>query len=80
MDELSMDLVGVSHVEGREVDPVMDPEVVRLTALNLELAVKNLIASKCAPECVLVTADIWTHRLVAIPTRDGTVKVLVFEA
>ena len=65
--------------EGREVDVMNDPEAVRLTALNLELAVKNLIAAKCAPDCLIVTADICSHRLMAMPTADGSVKVLVFE-
>jgi hypothetical protein len=65
--------------EGREVDPITDPEVVRLTALNLELAVKNLIAAKCAPECLVLTADICTHKLMAMPTADGNIKVIVFE-
>jgi hypothetical protein len=66
--------------QGREVDPFTDPEVVRLLALNLELAIKNLVGSKASPECLVLTADICTHRLMAMPTADGDVKVLVFES
>ncbi|MHA2379058.1 MAG: hypothetical protein ACXADO_01135 [Candidatus Thorarchaeota archaeon] len=69
----------VNPTEGREVDPFMDPQLVRLVAVNLELAVRNLIQSSTPPECLTVTADIGTHRLVAMPTEDGDVKVLVFE-
>ena len=65
--------------QGREVEPT-DPEVVRLLALNLELAIKNLVRSKSSPECLVLTADICTHRLMAMPTADGDVKVLVFES
>ncbi|MFX0107384.1 MAG: hypothetical protein ACFE7R_03805 [Candidatus Hodarchaeota archaeon] len=65
--------------EGREVDPFTDSELVRLVALNLELAVRNLMQSKNPPECLMLTADICTHRLVAMPTADNDVKVLVFE-
>jgi len=65
---------------GREVDALNDPEIVRLTALNLELAVKNLMSSKAPPECLVLTADICTHRLMAIPTADGDAKLLVFES
>jgi hypothetical protein len=65
---------------GREVDPFTDPEVVRLTAINLELAVRNLMTAHAPPECLVITADICTHRLMAIPTADGEVKVLVFES
>ena len=64
---------------GREVDPFTDPEVVRLTACNLEMAVKNLITANAPPECLVITADIGTYKLMAIPTADGEVKVLVFE-
>ena len=64
---------------GREVDPFTDPEVVRLTACNLEMAVKNLMTANAPPECLVITADICTHKLMAIPTADGEVKVLVFE-
>ncbi len=65
---------------GREVDVLNDPEIIRLVALNLELAVKNLMSSKAPPECLVLTADICTHRLMAVPTADGDVKVLVFES
>jgi hypothetical protein len=64
---------------GREVDPFTDSETVRLVAINLELAVKNLISANAPPECLVVTADIGTNKLMAIPTADGDVKVLVFE-
>ena len=64
---------------GREVDPFTDSETVRLVAVNLELAVRNLISANAPPECLVVTADICTHKLMAIPTADGDVKVLVFE-
>ncbi len=64
---------------GREVDPFTDPEVVRLTAINLECTVKNLMAANASPECLVITADICTHKLMAVPTADGEVKVLVFE-
>ncbi|MCK5239339.1 MAG: hypothetical protein KAR33_07330 [Candidatus Thorarchaeota archaeon] len=65
---------------GREVDPFTDSEIIRLVALNLELAVRNLVGSATPPECIVLTADICTHRLVAMPTSDGDVSVLVFEA
>ncbi|MBN2229322.1 MAG: hypothetical protein JW779_06975 [Candidatus Thorarchaeota archaeon] len=65
---------------GREVDPFTDSEVVRLTAINLELAVKNLMTANAPPECLVITADICTHKLMAVPTADGEVKVLVFES
>ena len=65
--------------EGREIDPLEDPEMVRLVAVNLELAVKNLIDSKAPLECLTLSANICTHRVTAIPTADGGVKVLVFE-
>ncbi len=64
---------------GREVNPT-DPEVVRLLALNLELAIKNLVRSISSPECLVLTADICTHKLMAMPTADGDIKVLVFES
>jgi hypothetical protein len=64
---------------GREVDSFTDPEVVRLTAINLECAVRNLMMANAPPECLVITADICTHKLMAIPTADGEVKVLVFE-
>ncbi|MBD3408020.1 MAG: hypothetical protein GF411_18010 [Candidatus Lokiarchaeota archaeon] len=64
---------------GREVDIYNDPKVVRLVALNLELAVKNLMASHNPPECLVLTAEICTHRLFAMPTKNGDVKVIVFE-
>ena len=65
--------------EGRAVDPFTDSEQLRLVALNLELAVRNLICSQTPPKCLVLTADICTHRLVAMPTENGDVKVLVFE-
>ncbi len=64
---------------GREVDPYNDPETVRLVALNLELAVRNLMQSATPPECIVLSADICTHKLLAIPTADGDVSVLVFD-
>ena len=64
---------------GREVDPMNDPETVRLVAINLELAVRNLIRSATPPECIVLSADICTHRLIAMPTSDGDVSVLVFD-
>ncbi|NHI84053.1 MAG: hypothetical protein EAX81_07105 [Candidatus Thorarchaeota archaeon] len=65
--------------EGRAVDPFTDPELVRLVALNLELAVRNLISSQTPPDCLVLTADICSHSLVAMPDGNGDVKVLVFE-
>ena len=76
---IAMDYPAMSET-GREVDTLNDPEIVRLVALNLELAVKNLVSSKTPPECLVLTADISTHRLMALPTADGEVKVLVFES
>jgi len=64
---------------GREVDPFTDPEIVRLTAINLEMAVRNLITANAPPKCLVITADICSHKLMALPTADGEVKVLVFE-
>jgi hypothetical protein len=64
---------------GREVDPFNDPEVVRLTAMNIELAVKNLIQSKNAPDCLVITAELCGYSLQAMPTEGGEIKVLVFE-
>ncbi|TFF92538.1 hypothetical protein EU545_00620 [Candidatus Thorarchaeota archaeon] len=78
IEPLLGDIVGPE--QGREVDPFTDPETVRLVAINLELAVRNLISAKAPPECLVVTADICTHRLMAVPTADGDVKVLVFDA
>ncbi|MFW9965917.1 MAG: hypothetical protein ACFFEA_02060 [Candidatus Thorarchaeota archaeon] len=69
----------VATEEGRAVDPFTDSELIRLTAVNIELAVKNLIASSTPPECLVLTADICTHRLVAKPTPSGDVEVLVYE-
>ncbi len=69
----------VNPEEGREVDPFTDPQLVRLVAVNLELAVRNLIESNTPPECLTLTADIGTCRLVAMPTKNGDVRVLVFE-
>ncbi len=64
---------------GREVDPFTDSETVRLVAINIELSVRNLISANAPPESLVVTADIGTHKLMAIPTADGEVKVLVFQ-
>jgi hypothetical protein len=64
---------------GREVDPFTDSETVRLVAINLELAVRNLISANAPPESLVVTADIGTQKIMAIPTADGDIKVLVFE-
>lgn len=68
----------IAPESGRAVDPFADPEVVRLTAVNLELAVKNLMTASTPPECIVLTADICSHRLIARPTADGDVSVLVF--
>ncbi|MFW9801927.1 MAG: hypothetical protein ACFFFC_04715 [Candidatus Thorarchaeota archaeon] len=65
--------------EGRAVNPFTDSELIRLTAINLELAVKNLIASSTPPECIVITAELCTHRLVAKPTPSGEIEVRVFE-
>ncbi|MHA1960863.1 MAG: hypothetical protein ACW99U_11555 [Candidatus Thorarchaeota archaeon] len=70
----------MSPEEGREVDLLNDPELVRLVALNLELAVRNLITSQVSPDCCILTADICTHRLVAMPEKNGEIKVLVYDA
>ena len=64
---------------GRAVDPYSDPEIVRLVAINLELAVRNLMNSSTSPDCLVLTADICTHRLVAMPDGKGNVSVLVTE-
>jgi hypothetical protein len=64
---------------GREVDPVVDSEMIRLTALNLELAVRNLVQSREPPECLVITAELCNHRIMATPTADGDIKVIVFE-
>lgn len=69
----------VNPEEGREVDPFVDPQLVRLVAVNLELAVRNLIGSNTPPECLTLSADIGTHRIVAMPTENGDVRVLLFE-
>jgi beta-phosphoglucomutase-like phosphatase (HAD superfamily) len=69
----------ITPEQGREVDPFTDPEPVRLVAINLELAVRNLISARAPPECLVITADICTHKLMAVPTADGDVKVLVFD-
>ncbi len=67
----------ITSDEGREVDAMLD--TVRLVAINLELAVRNLMTSETPPECLMLTADICTHRLVAMPTADGKVSVLVYD-
>ena len=61
------------------MDPFTDSELIRLTAVNLELAVKNLIASNTPPECPVLTADLCTHKLVAKPTPSGEIEVRVYE-
>lgn len=63
----------------REVDPFTDPESVRLVAINLELAVRNLMNASISPECLVLTADICSHRLVAMPDGNGEVSVFVLE-
>lgn len=70
----------ISSEEGREVDPFNDSELVRLVALNLELAVRNLLTAANPPECCVLTADICTHRLVAMPDGNGDIIVRVFDA
>ena len=65
---------------GRAVDPFTDPEIVRLVAINLELAVRNLMSSNAPPNCLVLTADICTHRLIAMPDGNGDVSVLVSES
>ena len=65
--------------EGRLVDPFEDPEHIRLTALNLELAAKNLLSANVSPDCLVITADLCTHRLVAAPNADGEISVMVYE-
>ena len=69
----------ITSDECREVDPMLDSATVRLVAINLELAVRNLMTSATPPECLVLTADICTHRLVAMPTADGEVSVLVYD-
>ena len=64
---------------GREVDPFNDPEIVRLTALNIELAAKNLVQSKYPPRCLVITAELCEYTLQARPTDDGEIKVLLYE-
>ncbi len=69
----------VTTDEGRLVDPFEDPEHIRMTALNLELAVKNLLSANVAPDCLVLTADLCTHRLVATPNANGEISVMVYE-
>lgn len=69
----------VQPESGREVDPFNDPEIVRLVAANLEMAVRNLVVANSSPECLVLTADICSHKVVAAPTRDGKVQVTVYE-
>jgi hypothetical protein len=64
---------------GREIDPISDPEVVRLAALNLELAVRNLVQSRQPPECLVITAELCNHRIMATPTVDGDIKIIVYD-
>ncbi len=63
--------------QGRLVDPYTDPEVIRLTALNLEMAMRNLLSAGCAPDSLVLTADLAMCRLVATPSTDGGVQVRV---
>ena len=63
--------------QGRVVDPYTDPEVIRLAALNLELALRNLVNAGCPTEHLVLTADLAVCRLVATPQSDGGVQVLV---
>ncbi len=65
--------------EGRPVDAFEDPEYIRLTALNLELAVKNLYQAGVSPECLVLTAELCNHTLVAKPSADGSISVMVYE-
>ncbi len=64
---------------GRNLDPLKDPELVRLVGLNLELAIKNLISSGKPPENMVITADICTHRIVVFADPNGQVRVVVCE-
>ncbi|NWF94834.1 MAG: hypothetical protein HXY34_01695 [Candidatus Thorarchaeota archaeon] len=65
--------------EGRAIDVYNDPDSVRLTAANMEMMMRNLLNSKCMQECITLMADICTHRLVALHTADGSIKVIVTE-
>ncbi|MHA2211126.1 MAG: hypothetical protein ACXABV_18375 [Candidatus Thorarchaeota archaeon] len=78
-EKMATTLAVVVTEEGRAVDPFTDSELIRLTAVNLELAVKNLIASNTPPECLVLTADLCTHKLVAKPTPSGEIEVRVYE-
>ena len=64
---------------GRLVDPFEDPEYIRLTALNLELAAKNLLSANVSPDCLVLTADLCTHKLIATPNANGEISVMVYE-
>ena len=59
---------------GREVDPFTDSETVRLVAVNLELAVRNLISANAPPESLVVTADIGTQKIMLSQPRMATLR------
>lgn len=69
----------VEPENAREVDPFNDPEIVRLVAANLEMAVRNLMIANSSPDCLVVTADICSHKLVAAPQADGSISVTVYD-
>ena len=69
----------MSTETGRPVDVYEDPEYIRLTALNLELAAKNLFEAGVSPECLVLSADLCEHKLVAKPNAAGNIEVLVYE-
>jgi hypothetical protein len=64
---------------GRLVDPFEDSEEIRLTALNLELAAKNLLSAGVSPSCLVLTAELCSHKLVATPDSGNEIKVMVYE-
>ncbi len=63
----------------RAVNPQKDSEQIVLAAINLELAVKNIMTATNPPACCVLTASISNCRLVAMPTDDGDVRVLVYD-
>ncbi len=63
---------------GRPVDPMTDSEDIRLIAVNLELAMRNLLSATALPTDIVLTADLRTCRVMAMPTEDGEVQVRVF--
>ena len=69
----------VQPENGRAVDPFNDPEIVRLVAANLEMAVRNLMMANSSPECLVLTADICSHKLVAAPKADGSISVIIYD-